>query len=166
MNLGGNNAGNGFNQLEDPNYAYFDYLYTNSLYVVDSGNNRILRFPVSSTSATDGVVVAGGNGMGNGLNQLNNPTSVVVGCNGILLISDKSEKAIDHSLLTFLISENNRIQRWLPNANIGSTIAGGTSGVAANQLDSPEFIFFDENFNLCVVDGYNNRVQSFNFTSC
>ena len=38
---------NGLNQLINPNGVYLDYLYTNSLYVVDAGNNRILRFPMN-----------------------------------------------------------------------------------------------------------------------
>ena len=92
MNIGGNGAGSGLNQVQSPNNVYFDYLYTDSLYVVDSGNNRILKFPMNSSNATYGTVVAGGNSSGSGSDQLDDPRAVLVGSNGILYISDKSEK--------------------------------------------------------------------------
>lgn len=82
------------NQLSNPVGVYFDYLYTNSLYVVDTGNNRILRFPPNSTSATNGTVVAGGNSGGSGMNQLNNPRSLLVGKNETLYISDGGERIL------------------------------------------------------------------------
>ena len=90
--LGGNGDGNGLNQLSGSAGVYFDYLNTNSLYVADSGNNRIMRYPANSSNATYGTVVAGGNGPGNATNQLNNPRSVAVDQNGILYITDQSEK--------------------------------------------------------------------------
>lgn len=149
--------------------VYFDYLNTNSLYVADVLNHRVMRFPANSTNATYGTIVAGGNGPGNALNQLNRPTSVFVDSNGILYITDQSEsKSIKYQLKTenirilFSISDNNRVQRWLPNASSGDTIVGGTSGQAPNQLSGPDVVFFDENWNLFVVDSFNNRVQFFN----
>jgi len=69
-------------------------------------------------------------------------------------------------LFFFRTLANNRIQRWLPNATSGDTIAGSTQGTAANQLDFTESFFFDENFNLFVVDRGNNRIQLFNITVC
>ncbi|CAF0822768.1 unnamed protein product [Adineta steineri] len=148
---GGNGNGNASNQLSGPNGVYYDYLYTNSLYVADSGNNRILKFASGSTSATYGTVVAGGNGAGSGANQLNSPRSIVVDSNGTLYISDQA---------------NNRIQRWLQNANSGTTIVCGTQGAAANQLYYPEQILFDRYQNLLVADRFNNRIQLFNLTAC
>jgi len=87
------------NQLDTPVDVYFDYLYTNSLYVIDSGNNRVLKFPSSSTNATFGTIVAGSNSGGNGLNQLNNPRNLVVDSNGILYISDKSKRKFEKGLI-------------------------------------------------------------------
>ncbi|CAF0889087.1 unnamed protein product [Adineta steineri] len=147
---GGNGNGNASNQLSGPNGVYYDYLYTNSLYVADSGNNRILKFASGSTSATYGTVVAGGNGAGNGTNQLNNPRSIVVDSSGTLYISEAG---------------NNRVTRWLQNSSRGITIIGGTQGAAANQLYFPEQILFDGSRNLLVADRYNNRIQLFNITT-
>jgi hypothetical protein len=58
------------------------------LYVVDSGNNRILKFPPNSTNATYGTVVAGSSSGGSGSNQLNDPRDLIVDMNGIIYISD------------------------------------------------------------------------------
>ena len=65
------------------------------MYVVDTGNDRILRFPPNSTSATNGTVVAGGNSAGNGMNQLNNPRSLLVDQHGTIYISDAGEKRLE-----------------------------------------------------------------------
>ncbi|CAF0996966.1 unnamed protein product [Adineta steineri] len=126
---GGNGNGNALNQLSYPVGVYYDYLYTNSLYVADSSNNRVLKFPSNSTSANYGTVVAGGNGPGIGANQLNDSRSIVVDSNGTLYIADAG---------------NNRIQRWLQNATNGTTIVGGTQGAASNQLNWPETVLFDK----------------------
>ncbi|CAF4314421.1 unnamed protein product, partial [Adineta steineri] len=149
---GGNGNGNASNQLAGPNGVYYDYLYIHALYVADAGNHRVMKFPSDSTSATYGTVVAGGNGAGSGANQLNNPRSILVDSQGTLYISD---------------GDNNRIQRWLQNANSGTTIVGGTrSGTASNQLHFPDQILFDKYNNLLVVDRNNNRIQRFNLTTC
>ncbi|CAF1172860.1 unnamed protein product [Adineta steineri] len=148
---GGNGNGNALNQLSYPVGVYYDYLYTNSLYVADTSNNRIMKYPSGSTIGTYGIVVAGGNGPGSEANQLNNPRSVLVDSSGALYIAD---------------GINNRIQRWLQNATNGTTIVGGTLGTAANQLYFPETVLFDKYNNLLVSDRYNNRIQFFNLTTC
>lgn len=89
---GDNGAGNALNQLNTPNGVYFDYLYTNSLYVADTGNNRVLKFPADSTSATYGTLVAGSSSGGSGLNQLNAPRALTVDNNGNVYISDAGKR--------------------------------------------------------------------------
>ncbi|CAF1086051.1 unnamed protein product [Adineta steineri] len=148
---GGNGYGNALNQLAGPNGVYYDYLYTNSLYVMDNDNQRVMKFPSDSTMATYGTVVAGGNGAGSGANQFNRPRTILVDSSGTLYIAD---------------GYNNRIQRWLQNATSGTTIVGGTSGTASNQLRWPEQILFDKYNNLLVVDRNNNRIQLFKLTTC
>ncbi len=100
--IGGNGAGSGLNQVSSPNSVYLDYLSTNSLYVVDTGNNRIIKFPSGSTSATSGTVVAGTGTAGSGATQLNNPRSVVVDRSGILYITDAGKRKV---------KKRNKIQR-------------------------------------------------------
>jgi sugar lactone lactonase YvrE len=89
---GNNGGGAGLNQLSGPNSVYYDYLYTNSLYVVDTGNNRVLKFPAGSTSATFGTVVAGNGVSGSGVNQLTNPRSVVVDSQGTVYVTDGGKR--------------------------------------------------------------------------
>lgn len=163
------------NQLNQPNGVYFDYLYTNALYVSDSGNHRIMRFPSGSTSGTLGTVVAGSasGSSGSTSSLLDNPRNTVVGNGGIVFVVDASERNFKEGrikmrriLFSFTSLDNNRIQRWLPGATSGDTIIGGTSGVAANQLFAPESIAIDKNLNFLVVDRGNNRVQSFQLMTC
>lgn len=71
------------------------------LYVADQVNNRIVKFPPGSTSATKGVVVAGGNGAGLAANQLYYPFSVFVDRAGYLYVAD---------------AHNQRIQKFPPNS--------------------------------------------------
>ncbi|CAF0903667.1 unnamed protein product [Adineta steineri] len=148
---GGNGDGNELNQLANPYGVYYDYLYTHALYVTDTGNHRVMKFPPDSTSATYGTVVAGDNGAGSGANQLHDPRSILIDSQGTLYISE---------------GYNNRVQRWLQNASNGTTVVGGTKGTASNQLNWPEQILFDKYNNLLVSDADNNRIQLFNLTTC
>ncbi|CAF1603685.1 unnamed protein product, partial [Didymodactylos carnosus] len=150
---GGNGASNGLNQLNQPNSVYYDSV-TGNLYVADTNNHRIMKFPPGSTQSSNGVVVAGNNIAGNGTNQLNGPRDVIVDKSGNIYIADGS---------------NNRIQRWLPSAGSGDTIIGsaaGASGTTANLLNGPETLRFDSDNSLFVVDRSNDRVQVFSLLSC
>ncbi|CAF0809794.1 unnamed protein product [Adineta steineri] len=149
---GGNGYGNALNQLAGPNSVYYDYLYTHSLYVTDNDNQRVMKYPSNSTSATNGTVVAGGKGAGSGANQFNRPRTILVDSQGTLYISD---------------GDNNRVQRWLQNATNGTAIVGGDkAGTSSNQLKFPETILFDRFGNLLVSDRNNNRIQRFKITTC
>lgn len=60
--------------------------------MVDTGNNRVLKFPSNSTNATYGTIVACVGSAGGGSNQLNTPRYVVVDRNEIVYVSDGSEQ--------------------------------------------------------------------------
>ena len=94
---GGNGVGAGANQLNDPFNLFIDA--AGDLYVADTGNNRIQKFPVGSTSATAGITIAGGNGAGSGADQLDNPSAVVLDAAGQVFVVD---------------TDNNRVQKFLP----------------------------------------------------
>ncbi|MDC0463006.1 Ig-like domain-containing protein, partial [Flavobacteriaceae bacterium] len=72
-----------------------------NIYIVDSGNNRVIKW---APGANEGTVVAGGNGGGSNLNQLSNPTDIRLDSNGNLYVLD---------------SYNNRIVIWAPGATAG-----------------------------------------------
>ena len=105
---GGNGPGTAANQLTGPQGLFIDA--AGDLYVCDEPNSRVLEFPPGSTSATLGVVVAGGNGAGSNPNQFNYPHSVWVDGSGNIFIADLS---------------NFRVQKWAPGAAAGTTVAGG-----------------------------------------
>jgi len=58
-------------QLSDPYGFCFDL--EDNLVIADRNNNRIIRFKPGSFS---GEIIAGGNGRGYGMNQLNDPWAV------------------------------------------------------------------------------------------
>ncbi|CAF1332125.1 unnamed protein product [Rotaria sordida] len=94
--------------------------------------------------ATQGVVVAGDQGEGNGLTQLSFHQGVVV-----------------HQLGTAYVTDywNHRITRWPKEATQGSVIVGGNDdGEQSNQLYYLYGLSFDRHGNLCVVDYGNHRV--------
>jgi sugar lactone lactonase YvrE len=101
--------------------------------------------------AEQGIVVAGGQGYGNGLTQLHDPIGVVVDQLGTVYVADR---------------ENHRIMRWVKGATQGSVIVGENGrGEQSNQLYGPSGLSFDRHGNLYVVDSGNHRVQKFNIDS-
>jgi DNA-binding beta-propeller fold protein YncE len=101
--------------------------------------------------AKQGIVVAGGQGQGNGLTQLSYPSGVVVDQLGTVYVAEEG---------------NHRIMRWVKGATEGSVIVGGNGrGGQSNRFRSPIGLSFDRNGNLYVVDYGNHRVQKFNIDS-
>lgn len=94
---------------------------------------------------TNGITVAGGNGAGSNLNQLNFPYSVIIDANNNIYITD---------------TQNHRIQKWANGATEGITVAGGNgAGTSDNQFNTPTCVWVDENQNIYVMDSFNNRIQ-------
>ncbi|MFN4085392.1 MAG: FG-GAP-like repeat-containing protein [Spirosomataceae bacterium] len=100
------------------------------------------EFTGKGTSKT----IAGISGQsGAGANQLNNPTAIIMDKEGTLFIVD---------------SGNHRVQKWLPGAKKGITVAGGNgAGAASNQLYHPQGIAVDKAGNLYISDTHNHRIQ-------
>ncbi|CAF2109200.1 unnamed protein product, partial [Rotaria magnacalcarata] len=71
---GGNEEGGATNQLYHPHGLFVDDNPT--VIIADYYNCRIMQWKNGDT--TNGQVVAGGKGKGNGLNQLNQPTDVLI----------------------------------------------------------------------------------------
>ncbi|CAF1605185.1 unnamed protein product, partial [Rotaria magnacalcarata] len=71
---GGHGEGGATNQFSYPWGLFVDDDRT--VVVADSQNHRIMQWKNGNT--TNGQVVAGGNGAGNRLNQLNQPTYVLI----------------------------------------------------------------------------------------
>jgi DNA-binding beta-propeller fold protein YncE len=96
------------------------------LYVTDVGKHEVRRYRMGET---DGTVVAGGNGQGDRLNQLNFPRYVCVD-------RDQSVYASDWN--------NHRVMKWVKGAKEGIVVAGGRGeGNALTQLSYPNGVFVD-----------------------
>jgi hypothetical protein len=76
-----------------------------TVYIVDRGNHRIVEW---KSNANNGRIVAGGNGKGNKMNQLNYPRDVIIDKeNNCFIISD---------------NENRRVMRWSRQNNTNGQI--------------------------------------------
>ncbi len=64
---------------------------------------------------------------GNTASFLNGPTDVFIDNTGAIYVSD---------------SYNYRVQKWLPGSNVGTTVAGGSSGTGLNQLNTGKSCLF------------------------
>lgn len=90
-----------------------------------------------------GVTVAGGNGGGNGMNQLKNPWRAVFDDDHTLFIAD---------------GWNHRIVAWGPNEKTGRLVAGGHGqGNRADQLNSPTDLIIDRKTDSLIISDYGNR---------
>jgi sugar lactone lactonase YvrE len=93
----------------------------------------------------NGLTVAGGNGQGNGINQLYNPCSLYVDDDQTVYVADLS---------------NHRIVEWKWGATSGQVVAGGNGqGSGAHQLSNPRDVIVDkERDSLIICDNSNRRV--------
>ncbi|CAF4174281.1 unnamed protein product [Adineta steineri] len=91
------------------------------------------------------ITVAGGNGKGKELNQLNHPEGIFTDKNKNIFIAD---------------SYNHRIVEWKYNAKEGQIIAGGNGqGNRINQLSQPIDVIVDQqNHSIIIADKGNRRV--------
>ena len=139
---GGNDEGNGFEQLNYPTNIFVDD--EDSVYVSDFNNHRVVKW---IEGEQEGIVVAGGQGQGNDLGQLFYPQGLFVDHLGTVYVADR---------------DNHRIMRWSKAAIQGEIVVGGNGdGKQANQLFWPQNLIFDRQGNLYVVDCMNHRIQRF-----
>lgn len=111
------------------------------LYIPDYGRQEVRRWKRGNK---DGTLVAGGNGRGSRLDQLNQPYYIFVD-------QDQSVYVSDH--------DNHRVVKWVKGAREGVVVAGGQGeGDALNQLSSPRGIVADQFGTVYVADWCNHRV--------
>ncbi|CAF3940403.1 unnamed protein product [Adineta steineri] len=113
-------------------------------YVSNYKKNEVRRWKMGEYN-NEGIVVAGGNGKGNQLNQFNYPTFIFVD-------KDQSVYVSDH--------DNNRVMKWRKDAKEGRIVAGGNGkGGNLNQLSSPQGVIVDDLGQIYVADFGNHRVM-------
>ncbi|CAF2083721.1 unnamed protein product [Rotaria magnacalcarata] len=112
------------------------------LYVSDFERYDVRRWQVGETH---GIVMAGGNGAGNRLDQFNVPRKIFV---------DR-----DHSVYVADV-HNDRVMKWVKGAKEGIVVAGGRGrGNSLSQLSFPEAIIVDQLGALYIADRYNHRIM-------
>ncbi|CAF3327594.1 unnamed protein product [Rotaria socialis] len=113
-----------------------------NLYVSDYKKGEVRRW---EKEETNGKLVAGGNGRGNHLNQLNGPTYIFVDQDYSVYVSDNN---------------NHRVMKWVKGAKQGIVVAGGQGlGNSLAQLSNPHGVIVDHLDNVYVADFGNNRIM-------
>lgn len=135
--------GNAEGKLQNPKGAAmmnnFDYWASTSVFVVDTGNNRISSYYIYFGNL---MMSFGSEGSNDG--EFNNPTDIAISENGYIFITD---------------SGNNRVQKFSLNGNFITKF--GESGSGDGQFNNPTGITVDDEGNVYVVDTGNNRIQKF-----
>ncbi|CAF1297750.1 unnamed protein product [Adineta steineri] len=112
------------------------------IYACDFENHEVRRWKEGEEK---GELVAGGNGQGNHLNQLNCPTDIFIDEDCSLCISER---------------DNHRVTKWKKGAKEGIIVAGGNGqGDSLKQLDHPQGLFVDHLGQIYVADQWNHRVM-------
>jgi sugar lactone lactonase YvrE len=112
------------------------------LYVSNYKKNEVRRWKIGETN---GILVAGGNGKGNQLNQLNLPTYIFVDTDYSVYVSDY---------------RNHRVMKWMKGAKEGIVVAGEQDhGNSLTQLSCPYGVVVDHLNNIYVADCGNYRVM-------
>ncbi|CAF1367389.1 unnamed protein product [Adineta steineri] len=180
---GGDGPGSELNQLKYPECIYVDN-DNHSIYIADKDNHRIVRWEFG---ANNGTIVAGGNGPGDGMKQLNCPTNVILDKEKkYLIICDQNNKrlirwsrqnnahpeilidiiacwglAMDNNEDLYISDlEKHEVRRFQQGDKEGIVVAGGNGqGNQLNQLNSPMFIFVDDYHSVYISDFNQDRVM-------
>ena len=142
-------SGNGGNSLANPAGIAVDR--NGNLFVADSGNHRIMFWPVNSTT---GTVAAGLGIAGNGPHSLNAPLGVFLDANdSYMYVCDSGNHRIQRFALVGGLAVNN-----------GTTVAGGNgAGSTSQQLNSPFSADVSKKTGaMYIADSVNHRIQRWN----
>ena len=139
VTAGNGSNGSGLMQLNSPRGIFVNTNF--SLYVADSGNNRIQHFVAGQPN---GITVAGIGAPGTV--NLSSPFAVVLDGDGYLFIAD---------------TNNNRIVGSGPYGFRCVAGCSGFGGSAPDRLGTPYMLSFDGYGNIYVTDTGNRRVQKF-----
>ncbi|CAF4942276.1 unnamed protein product, partial [Rotaria socialis] len=181
---GGNRDGRATNQLNHPLGLFVDDDQT--VVIADFRNHRIMQWKNGDT--TNGQVVAGGKGAGNGLHQLNGPTDVLIDKEtDSLIICDYGNRRVvrwscrsgttqgeilidnidcygvamdDQRYLYVSDWKKHEVRRYQLGEKNGTLVAGGNGkGDGLNQLNVPTYLFVDRDHSVYVSDNDNHRVM-------
>ena len=181
---GGNGKGDKSNQFNGPYGMYIDH-QQEVIYIADCYNHRIVKWKLGKKN---GEIIAGGNGQGNGIDQLYKPSDKIIDGTKRSLITcvwgtsrivrwslenlNDKEIIIENSWCYGLMMNKNddlfvsdywihAVKRWRKNEKgDGTIIAGGNGcGNKLNQLNQPTYIFVDQEEAVYISDFENHRVM-------
>ena len=181
---GGNAEGNRLDHLSHPYGICFNE-HDQTIYIADSWNHRIVEW---KSNASEGRIVAGGNGKENRIDQLNLPTDVIVDRqdNNSLIVADHGNRRVVrwsrqtsvhgqiiisdidcyglamHEDGSLYVSDckKNEVRRWKMGETQGTVVAGGNGqGNQLNQFHTPTYFFVTGDHTLYVSDLFNHRVM-------
>ncbi|CAF1620945.1 unnamed protein product, partial [Rotaria magnacalcarata] len=184
---GGNGEGDVTDQLSNPEGLFIDD-DEKTVVIADWGNHRIVQWKVGNRS---GHVIAGGNGQGSRLDQLDRPTDVLIDKEtDSLIICDRWNRRIarwsrrtganqgeilinnifcrglamdDERHLYVSDTNKHEVRRYQMGDTNGTLVAGGKGpGAGLNQLKMPAYLFVDRQQSVYVSDVENNRVMKWN----
>ncbi|CAF1240896.1 unnamed protein product [Adineta steineri] len=175
---GGNGDGNDLNQVSGTRGIYIDD-EKQTIYIAAYDSDRIVGWKFGEES---GKIVAGGNGKGNEINQLQDPSDVTVDKKkNLLIICDQGNKRVVQWSLqnqtnpetiipsircTGVTIDNNgdiyvseeethSVKRFKQGEVEGTTVAGGHEcGEGLNQLNDPAYIYVDKQYSIYVSNKY------------
>lgn len=180
---GGNNRGERLDQLDQPYSAFLDD-QNQTIYIADYNNHRIVEWTLNGS---EGHVMAGGKGQGDGIDQLNRPTDVVIDPHdNSLFVADRENRRVirwsrqrtEHGQIVisdidcarlFMTKDGslyvsdcqkNEVRRWKKGDTQGTVVAGGNGrGTELNQFHFPRYLFIDDDHTLYVSDRSNHRIM-------
>ncbi|CAF1510423.1 unnamed protein product [Adineta steineri] len=114
------------------------------LYLSNAWTNEVRRWKMGEYN-NEGIIVAGGNGEGDQLNQFHYPTFMFVDEDQSIYVTDQ---------------RNHRVMKWRKDAKEGRIVAGGNGkGRNLNQLSCPAGVIVDDLGQIYVTDSHNHRVM-------
>jgi len=138
--------GTGVTQFKRPQGLAIDPT-TNQLYILDTGNNRIVRYDTLTGSAV-GDALAGATAwgsIGSGLTQFDNPSSIAISDTSKLYITDTGNNRVLNCTFSSVCTE-----------------VGSGFGTYQGRFSAPKGVAYDVALQLLyVADTGNNRVQIF-----
>ncbi len=134
-----------------------------NVYIADSGNNRILYYAGTSTTATAvyGQSLYTTNATGISPTALNDPTSIDVDASGNLYAADFNNNRV----LYYAVGSTTATRVYGQNGSFTSNLSNNTNGtgsiISAAGFNAPYGVTADNSGNIYVSDAYNNRVLLF-----
>lgn len=142
---------------------------TGKVFVVESGNHRVLRFAslssLSNGAAAEGVLgqadftsTAANRGGAAAANTLSNPRALTVDASGNLWVADQTNDRV----LRFNAAASKANGANADGVLGQTTFTGTAAATAQNRFDTPAGLVVDASGNLWVADSGNHRVLRFN----